>query len=410
MFANPAAPLYPALEPDGPVRFGRWKSRVAGRDEITGEIPVMALAEEIETPGEGQVRALVTIAGNPLRTAPNSQRLERAVASLEFMVSLDWYVNETTRHADLILPPTGPLERGHYDLALNHFAVRNHARWSPPVLDAEPGTRDAWTTATELARRIMGLASVEPAQFDALVLRQFAQLALGTSRVEGRALDRRGHRGRRQGARPGAHPRRAAPPRPLRRRLRQAAGGPDALPREAARARARSGPARTHAARAPAHGEREDRARAGADRRRPAAPRGVAHRGRRRAPPHQPPRRPLDELVAPQPSRRSRRARTAARCRSIPTTRHGAGLADGASARLRSRVGEIQVPVEITTDVMPGVVSLPHGFGHDGDGLAMSVASRKPGANVNAVTDDLPVDVPSGSSMLFGGAVEVARA
>jgi anaerobic selenocysteine-containing dehydrogenase len=112
MFASPAAPLYPALEPDGPVRFGRWQSRVGARDEITGEIPVMALAEEIETPGEGQVRALVTVAGNPLRTAPNSERLERAVASLDFVVALDWYVNETTRHAHVILPPTGPLERG----------------------------------------------------------------------------------------------------------------------------------------------------------------------------------------------------------------------------------------------------------------------------------------------------------
>ena len=138
MFANAAAPLHCLLEADGPVRFGRWQSRVAGRDEVLGEFPTPVLAEEIEKPGAGQIRALVTVAGNLVRTYPNSARLERAIAALDFMVCLDYYRNETTRHADLILPPTGPLERGHYDLALNHFAVRNVAKWSAPVLESEP--------------------------------------------------------------------------------------------------------------------------------------------------------------------------------------------------------------------------------------------------------------------------------
>jgi anaerobic selenocysteine-containing dehydrogenase len=407
MFANPAAPLYPALEPEGPVRFGRWRSRVSGRDEITGEIPVMALAEEIETPGEGQVRALVTVAGNPLRTAPNTERLERAVASLEFVVSLDWYVNETTRHADVILPPTGPLERGHYDLALNHFAVRNHARWSPPVLDAEPGTRDAWTTATELARRIMGLTSVEPAQFDALVLRQFAQLALGASRwKDSLTIDE----------------------------VIEAAGkepGPERI----LDVMLRLGPYGDACGRRPeglslAHVKRHEH---GLDLG-PLVPMLPGHLHTASGKIELAPERIVadlprlaewlaeDETALRLINRRDVRSMNSW-LHNLPALAKGRdrctlqihpddaalrGLADGGTARLRSRVGEIRVPVEITADVMPGVVSLPHGFGHDGAGLAMAVATQKPGANVNAVTDDEPVDVPSGSSMLFGGAVEVA--
>jgi anaerobic selenocysteine-containing dehydrogenase len=408
MFANPAAPLYPALEPEGPVRFGRWQSRVSGRDEITGEIPVMALAEEIETPGEGQVRALVTVAGNPLRTAPNSERLERAVASLEFMVSLDWYVNETTRHADLILPPTGPLERGHYDLALNHFAVRNVARWSPPVLDAEPGTRDAWTTATELARRIMGLAAVEPAQFDALVLRQFAQLALGASPWrEGLAVEdvleaagkepgperildvliRLGPYGDACGKRPEGL---------TLARVKQHEHGLDLgplVPMLPGHLHTASGKIELAPGRIVADLPRLEAWLAEDD--------GALRLINRRD------LRSMNSWLHNLPALTKGKDRCTLQIHPDDAARRG--LANGGTARLRSRVGEIRVPVEITADVMPGVVSLPHGFGHEGAGLAMHVATRKPGANVNAVTDDAPIDVPSGSSMLFGGEVEVTR-
>jgi anaerobic selenocysteine-containing dehydrogenase len=118
------------------VRLGRWHSRVRGLAESYGELPVACLAEEIDTPGEGQVRALVTVAGNPVVSTPNAARLENAIEGLDFMLAVDLYVNETTRHADVILPAPEPLEKAHYDIALFQLAVRNVANYSPPVLES----------------------------------------------------------------------------------------------------------------------------------------------------------------------------------------------------------------------------------------------------------------------------------
>jgi len=410
MFVNPAAPLHFALESERPVRFGRWRSRVGGREEVLGEFAVMALAEEIETPGEGQVRALVTVAGNPVRTAPNSARLERALASLEFMVSLDYYVNETTRHAHLILPPTGPLERGHYDLALYHFSVRNVAKWSPPVFEPEPGTRDAWQTSLELARRLMGLGATTHAQFDDLVLRTFAGRALADSRFHGeldldrvveaagkepgpeRILDvllRLGPYGDGCGRNPGGL---------TLARVQQSEHGIDLgaleprLPEQLATASGcvELAPERLLADLPRLEGWLGE----------PPAP-SLQLINRRDL-------RSMNSWLHNLPGLAKGRERCTLQMH--PQDAGSRGLADGALARVRSRVGEIRVPVELTLDVMPGVVSLPHGFGHDGDGLGLRVATQRPGSNVNAVSDDAPTDAPSGASVLFGLPVEVERA
>src|SRR3954466_4586856 len=152
MFPQPAAAL-----PAGPPRAfatGRWQSRVRGLDEIFGELPVACLAEEIQTPGEGQVRALITMAGNPVVSTPNSRRLAAALADLEFMVSVDVYVNETTRFADVILPGPSPLERAHYDAALYGFAVRNVANYSPAIFEGE--VPDEWRTLLRMTGVVTG--------------------------------------------------------------------------------------------------------------------------------------------------------------------------------------------------------------------------------------------------------------
>lgn len=410
MFTNPAAPLHPVFEADGPVRFGRWQSRVSGRDEVLGELPAIALAEEIETPGQGQVRALVTIAGNPVRTFPNSLRIQRALEALEFMVALDYYVNETTRHADLILPPTGPLERGHYDLALTHFAVRNVAKWSPPALDPEPGSRDAWTTSLELGRRLMGLDSLELAQVDALVLRQLADLALGSSRFKGRLSIEQVLEA--VGGAPG-------PERIIDAliRLGPYGDGCGIQPEGLTLARVKSeehgvdlGPL---VPMLPDHLATESgRIELGPER-------VLADLGR------------LEAWLAARPeaglrliNRRDIRsmnswlhnlsalAKGGDRCtlQIHPADAAERGLEPGDTALVRTRVGEIRAPVEVTDDVMKDVVSLPHGFDHKGDGVALEVATRMPGANVNALTDDAAADAPSGASVLFGVPVEVLAA
>ena len=139
------------------ARFGRWQSRVRGLDEVFGELPAVCLSEEIETPGEGQVRALITISGNPVVSNPNSARLQKAISELDFLVSLDVYVNETTRHADVILPAPSPLHRGHYDLALYQFAVRNVANYSGPALPPDDELPDEWVTLLRLTGLVSGL-------------------------------------------------------------------------------------------------------------------------------------------------------------------------------------------------------------------------------------------------------------
>ncbi|MEI6734934.1 MAG: molybdopterin-dependent oxidoreductase, partial [Comamonadaceae bacterium] len=155
------------------IATGRHHARVSGAPEVFGELPMTCLAEEIETPGDEQVRALITVATNPVLSSPNGPRLSRALDSLDFMVSLDIYLNETTRHADVILPGLSPLEEMHYDLAFPQLSWRNHARYSPPVLPRPPGQPEEWQTLLKLAAIVKNKgAQLDP---DALDDEQFAQ-------------------------------------------------------------------------------------------------------------------------------------------------------------------------------------------------------------------------------------------
>ena len=174
------------------TRFGRWQSRVRGLGEIFGELPAACLAEEIDTPGDGQIRALITISGNPVVSTPNSGRLDAALGQLDFMVSLDVYVNETTRHADVILPAPSPLRRSHYDLALYLFAIRNVAHYSPPVLPPEPDLPDEWLTLLRLTGIAAGLGpDADVAAIDEQVARAAIERETKTaeSPFAGRAVD-----------------------------------------------------------------------------------------------------------------------------------------------------------------------------------------------------------------------------
>jgi anaerobic selenocysteine-containing dehydrogenase len=161
MFPTPAidvSRLMPYLG-DG---HARWRSRVRGLPETLGDLPAAVLAEEIETPGPGQVRALVVFAGNPVLSVPNGRRLAGALRQLEFIVAIDLYVNETTRHAAVILPPAWTLAEDHVDLLMPHFAVRNVARWCEPVVERAAGERADWEILLEIAERLGGGATGVP--------------------------------------------------------------------------------------------------------------------------------------------------------------------------------------------------------------------------------------------------------
>ncbi len=409
LFPNPAVNLGFAGSWVGEEQlYGRYRSRVGGHDEIQGEFPMAAFAEEIETAGEGQIRALAIIAGNPVASAPNAARIDAALASLEFMVAFDYYVNETTRHAHVILPPTPPLAHATYDAALLHFAVRNVAKWSPAAVEPDPAERPVWWVLLEIAKRLMGLGALSTEQVDAIVVQQFAARAIAASRFAGdlepeeaiaalgdepgprRVLDlllRIGAWGDGFGRDPGGLTLAA---------LESAEHGLDLGPLEP------SLPSRiqTPSGRIPLAPDRivEDLPRL--DRWLDAAPDDdrLLLIGRRDV-------RSMNSWLHNLPSLAKGRDRCTLQV--SPKDAEALDLVDGGRAELEGRVGRVLAPVEITDRMAPGVVSLPHGFGHDLPGVELGVARRKPGVSANAVVDDADVDVPTGSSVLNGVSVRV---
>jgi anaerobic selenocysteine-containing dehydrogenase len=391
------------------VRFGRWQSRVRGLDEYFGELPVSVLAEEIDTPGEGQVRALITIAGNPLVSTPNSGRLERAVDGLDFMLAIDIYVNETTRHADVILPAPEPLEKSHYDVALYQLAARNVANFSPAVFEREGPAE--WEIYMRLAGIVAGQGpNGDAAAFDDMVIRTLIQREVGAdgSPVAGRDTDellseleprrgpervldflvRVGHYGDAFGADPDGLTLDV-----LERNPHGVDLGPLA-PRVPEVLRTASG--RIELAPEPIMAD-VDRLRAAVARERNG---GFVLIGRRQLRSNNSWMHNLPALV-----------KGKERCTLYvhPDDAERLALADGEHAIVRSSSGAIDVPVEVTDEIMPGVVSIPHGWGHDANGVRMSVASAHAGVNSNFLADESMVEPLSGNAVLNGIPVEVSK-
>jgi len=395
------------------VQLGRRVSRVRGLPESFGELPAVCLAEEIDTDGEGRIRALVTLAGNPVLSTPNGGRLDAALDSLELMVCVDIYVNETTRHADVLLPAPSTLTKGHYDLALLQLAVRNVANYSPPAVALGPDELDDWEILAKLALIAQGLgADADPALADDLAIgtlvdsavadehspvhgREPADLlaALEPRRGPERILDfmaRTGPYGDGFGA-PGreggltldlliAHPH-GIDFGPLEPRLPEVLRTPSGMVELAPK---------------PLLADVE-RLREGLDRRRNVDQLVLV--GRRDLRSNNSWMHNIDVLVKGKP-----------RCtlQVHPVDAGRLGLAQGDVARVSSRTGAVDAPVEVTDAVMAGVVSLPHGWGHNLPGTAMGVASAHAGVNSNLVADEELFDVLSGNAVLNGIPVDVA--
>jgi anaerobic selenocysteine-containing dehydrogenase len=392
------------------VRFGRRHSRVRGLAERFGELPVVCLAEEIETPDDGQIRALITLAGNPALSTPDSGRLQRALASLDFMVSVDVYRNETTRHADVILPPEGVLARGHYDIALYSLAIRNVANYSPPTVGLEPGELPEWEILLRLAAIAGGQgAGADPATLDDFVVSGLVAKAVGraASPIEGRDADE---------ILAALAPRRG-PERILDLMLRSGPYGdgfgrdPDGLSLarlEAAPHGIDLGPLQPRIPemlRTPSGMielapepivEDVGRLRASLDRSRNGA---FALIGRRDLRSNNSWMHNVEVLV---------KGKDRCTLHVHPDDAARIGVATGKLACVSSRTGAVEVTVEVTDAIMPGVVSIPHGWGHDLDGSALSVAASRPGVNSNLLADGALFDPLSGNAVLNGIPVEVA--
>ncbi|MDH3745669.1 MAG: molybdopterin-dependent oxidoreductase, partial [Acidobacteriota bacterium] len=386
MFTRPAVDVVAASRGGS---FGRWKSRVRGLPEFGGELPVAAMAEEMESEGDGQIRALVTSAGNPVLSTPNGRRLESSLENLDFMLSIDFYLNETTRHADLILPPTAALEHDHYDLVFNLLAVRNTTRYSPALFAPEPGTRHDWQIFSELERR---LGKRGPrARAERWLSRRLGPrglLALGLRRgpwgsgfipgAKGITL------GRLEQAEHGLDlgPLTPCLPDRLKTSDKRIDVFPDLLSQDVARLEAKlKGNGRDH----------NDQSR-----------NSLVLIGRRQV-------RSNNSWMHNFP--RLMRGRDRCTLQMHPTDAERLGMGSDPDARprvvVRSRAGRVEVSVEVTEAVMPGVVSLPHGWGHHRPGVRLGEAALKPGASLNDLTDEQLVDTVSGNAAFSGVPVEV---
>ena len=407
----PLGPAMPAPRPPKPGRgfkTGRWHSRVSGYPEALSEMPAAAMAEEIDTPGEGQIKAMITIAGNPVLSAPDGDRLDKALDGVEFMLSVDPYLNETTRHADVILPPPPPSQSPHFDFALNNLAVHNNVRYSPPPLpldgrpdeaeilsrialvlygigvDGDPSLVDEQVIATTLAKETADADSpVAGRPVDELT----AMLAAGPGYE--RRLDmmlRLGPYGDAFGARPDGL---------TLERLKAAPHGIDLGP---------LAPRVPEVLRTPS-GRIE------------LAPEQLVADATR-----------LRESLGRDPDRFVLIGRRHLRSNNswmhnVPALAGGTnrctlqmhpddvaefGLAD--TAKIKGPGGEVLAPIEPMPGMRRGVVSLPHGWGHDRDGSRMGVAAGRPGVNVNQLNDGRALDPLSGTAVLNGIPVDIAPA
>jgi anaerobic selenocysteine-containing dehydrogenase len=369
MFTTPAVDLVGIATRLGqPGSFDGYRSRGRALPEFNGELPIVTLAEEIETPGPGQVRALLVTAHNPVLSAPNGPRVDAALQKLELMVAVDPYVNETTRHAHYLLPPTSALERQHYDLALHAYGIRNTARWNEPLFAPQPGALDDWqiylrlaaeTFASGLIRKLIWKLGhlLTPRRIVDLLLR------LGPYPLTVKKLEQHPH-----GLDLGA----------LEPRLKTLAPrgielAPPALVKDLERLEAQArtwtdGPAKLELI-----GRRDLRSN-----------NSWLHNSLR--------------LV-----------KGPVRCTLLmhPRDALARGFSSGQRVLVRAAKGTAEVPLEVSDEVMPGVVSLPHGWGHDRAGIQLSVAQRHAGTSVNDVTDESLIDALCGTAALNGVTVEV---
>jgi anaerobic selenocysteine-containing dehydrogenase len=359
----------------GPGHYAVWRSRVRGLPEFAGELPAAAMREEIETPGDGQIRAMVTIAGNPVLSTPDGAGLARALDGLDFMVAVDPYLNETTRHADVILPPTSALERDQYDLAFHGLAVRNTAKYTAAVFAKPADARHDWEIFRDLSSRLAGRLGVTLRKRLALRSRLSMTPALIVTGLlaTGRRVSMRRLRAHPEGVDLG--PLRPTMPGRLQTPDHRIDLTPDLvvadLPRVVA---AIDAPATETDA--------------------------LLLIGRRH-------KQDCNSWL--HNTTRLTRGRPRHHLLMHPKDLADRGIADGALVRVSSRVGAVEVEVAEADDMMPGVVSLPHGYGHQVAGTRLGVATTVPGVSINDLTDPERLDV-SGNAALNGVPVTVELA
>ncbi len=382
MFPRPAADLVGLLALIGEKgHYARWKSRVRGLPEFSGEFPVATLAEEMLTEGPGRVRGLFTIAGNPVLSTPNGRLLEKALAGLDFMVSFDTHINETTRHANVILPPAGVLCDSHFDIVFQAYSVRNNTKYSGPALPPEPGLMENWRIFREILLRLeknpvkrLLFSMTTPDRILAAMVR-FGSRGRGLLPVGG-GLTLSEIKKHPHGLDLG--PLTPCLPGRLFTKDKRIDLAPAVFVADIARARALM--------EAPAA---------------ESAPYDMRLVGRRHVKSNNSWFHNTERLHS-----------GTNRCTALihPADAARLGIAQGGAVRVSSRVGAVTLPAEISESVMQGVVSIPHGWGHHREGARLGVAAAHAGVSANDLTDNAVTDPLSGNAVFCGVPVRVERA
>ncbi len=374
MFTQPAANL---LKHTGKGQLGKHHTRVRKLPSFSGEFPVSALAEEILTEGEGQIKAMVMMAGNPVLSTPNGQQLDQALGKLDFMVAIDFYLNESNRHADIILPPVSTIERSHYDLIFHLLAVRNTAKYSPPLFKAENGAKQDWEILLELVYRLRGKTDLKSrllhrakmhlgpeAQLD--IMLRSGPYGGGMNLLKGLSL--RKLKDAPHGIDLGAL--KPVLPRALKTKSKQIELHRSFFMADLSRVEAQffSNSESQNGQRFRLIGRRHVRSN-----------NSWMHNSLR--------------LI-----------KGKSRCTLMlhPDDAASLKIQNDQAVKVTSRVGELVLPAEITDKMMPGVVSIPHGFGHNKSDTSWKTAQTNAGVSVNDLTDELALDELSGNAVLNG--------
>lgn len=384
MFTQPAADILPVSSRGS---IGGYSSRVRGLPAFAGEYPVACLAEEILTPGESQIKAMVIGAGNPVVTTPNTEQLERAFSQLDFVVSVDFYISETSHHADIILPPVTPLERDHYDVVFHNFAVRNYATYSEAVVNIDDNQLTDWQIYLSLAERLDRLNGKSTAHYQSLWQKQpqgviddllksgqyGAHASANASGKEGYNLSLDKLKAHPHGIDLG--PLQSALPNAIFHENKKIDLDFDYFMPDIARVK-------THFF---------DRMR---------NENQMVLIGRRHI-------KTNNSWLHNSPRMVKGNNRCTLQLHPVDAAKYQ--VQEGDRVKVTSRVGHVQVEAEITDSIMPGVVSIPHGWGHNKKGIKLGVASQYPGVNTNILTDEMQVDTLSGNGVLNGVPVSLER-
>lgn len=379
MFTQPAANLF---QHTGKGHFGRTHSRVRKLPGFSGELPVSALAEDILTEGEGQIKAMVMMAGNPVLSTPNGQQLDKAFKQLDFMVSIDFYINESNRHADLILPPVSPLERSHYDLIFHLLAVRNTAKYNPPLFKAPANTKQDWEILLELSHRLRGKTDIKNQVIHKakMLLGPDAQLDFmlrsgpyggGLNLLKGLSL--RQLKNQPHGIDLG--PLKPSLPKSLKTKDKQIELHRDFFMADLSRVEQRFFSNESVISDKP-----------------------FSLIGRRHV-------RSNNSWL--HNSKRLVKGKNRCTVMIHPYDASALNIDNAQVVKVESRVGQIELQAEITEEVMQGVVSIPHGFGHNKSGTGWKVAEAHAGVSVNDLSDEMQIDELSGNAVLNGVPVSI---